>query len=132
MKSDQLPEGIPEEELIRIYVTAARANLSTMTEALERLSSENSFPDLATLHRLSHNLKGSSRQFGFQEPAGVACGMEAFAAQVLQGDGSVTEEDRGLLREAIACLAEMVGQIEEDRPNADPSALCRRLQKRDR
>jgi chemotaxis protein histidine kinase CheA len=127
MKSEQLPEGIPTEDLIRIYASAARSNLSAMNEALDHLGSGSPFPELSTVHRLSHNLKGSSDQFGFQEPAVLAGSIEAFAARALEGGNALPEEDCRLLRQAIENLAEMITLIETDQPLPDPSALSERL-----
>ena len=128
MKLDQLPEGIPEEELLQIFIQAARSNIEAMAAALEEKTSAGAFPDLATLHRVSHNLKGSAYQFGFQELAELALQVEQLAFRLLSSGASLHEDVRAILREAMNEMNAMVEEIVRGEPIHTAKDCCRRLQ----
>jgi len=130
MRLDQLPEGVPEGELVEIFVEASKANIAQMRAALEALGAGPSFPDLATLHRVSHNMKGSSYQFGFPAAGDVAYAMERMTSRMLQQGGSVRGADRSLLLEAVGEIERLLGEIAAGGPLHDTADLCRRLTER--
>lgn len=130
MLRDQLPDEIPTEELLRIYLTTGRENLTVMSEAVQSLGLGANDTSLAVLQRLSHNMKGSSYQFGFPEPGHVAAGIELLIAQLLQTARPLLKEDLSTLAEGLACLKNLLESLEKGAPLGDSSAVCARLQAR--
>ncbi len=126
MRSDQLPDDLPLGELLTIYLRSSRDSLDRIEGALAGEC------DLALVLRLSHNLKGSSLQFGFLETGEVGRAMEDLAGRLLRKAGAPSAEDIAAFQEAVRLVRESLRSIEEDTPPPDRTRICRLLEERGR
>jgi len=79
MDPARLPDNIPEAFLLDLFVRSARQTLDRLCEAMQRLAVHPGEPGAREIVRLCHNLKGSSRQMGFDDLGSMAAEMEALA-----------------------------------------------------
>ncbi len=128
IRSDRLPEDVPPDELIALYLRSSRANLDLIEQGLQGHEG----PDLEVLQRLSHSLKGSSLQFGFPEPSDLGAAMEALATALRQPAHRFEIEDAGVFSEAIRAFRDLLDALALDRPAPDVEAIRARLEERSR
>ena len=83
MDPARLPEGIPEQFLLDLFVRSGGTRCGGGRSA-RRWAETGSEAELADVRRLAHNLKGSSFQLGFDEVAHLASALELFAGELLR------------------------------------------------
>ncbi len=108
MNPDLLPEGA-DEELLKIYKDSARKTVEQLSRAADAAGPDELRQHLSLLHRLAHNLKGSSCQFGFVEIGKLAQALEQLAARLERAERAPEEDEIRALKAAVAALR---GQIE--------------------
>jgi chemotaxis protein histidine kinase CheA len=129
---DLLPEGFSGEELMGIYLGSACDMIDQMARCVERGLPQDFAPHIPLVHRLAHNLKGSSCQFGFTETGRVARAMEALAAHLQRGSRAPEPLDLQVLAAAVAVLREHLRDLAHGVSPAGTGELCRRLEERAR
>jgi hypothetical protein len=130
MLPDQLPEDIPAEELMRVFVGATTISLEKIAEAYRSIEKGDSQLGVPLLRRLSHNLKGSSYQFGFTELGVVSSHLEALTENLLGRLERISSEDHTALAAGVECLHRLFHSLATGEPPPDSGPVCRMLESR--
>jgi len=116
MDPARVPEGIPVEYLLEVYWRSARSGLARLRQLLEGLPESPNEAGLAEVRRLAHNLKGSSRQLGFDPLGRRAAAVEHRADALLRrapAEGISPAACRRLAR-SVASLAECLEETAKE------------------
>lgn len=132
MRADQLPEDVSFEQLHQIYRDTVRESLQRMEGALQAQAPAGSELGLALIHRLSHNLKGSSLQFGIAPIAAVAGAVEALASALLRSQAAPDEQELSSLAAALDFLSRQVDLLDQGLPLEDAGPFLARFHGRSR
>lgn len=129
MDPARLPENIPEAVLLDLFVQAVRQTLDRLREAMGRLAVHPGEPGAREVVRLCHNLKGSSRQMGFDDLGLMAAEMEAVACRFDLAGGADPSRWRQELEAAEERFRAYVDALESSSPTPDLAAITDRLRK---
>jgi chemotaxis protein histidine kinase CheA len=127
MDPARLPEGIPEQFLLDLYVRSGRDTVVRMREAIRHWTQDGSEADLADARRMAHNLKGSSCQLGFEGVARFAGALELYVTGLLRRRRAGEPEEVGLLEAAADLAMSVLDAIERTAAIPDLEGITTRL-----
>jgi chemotaxis protein histidine kinase CheA len=128
MDPARLPEGIPEQFLLDLFVRSGRDTLQRMREALRHWTDVGNEAQLADLRRLAHNLKGASLQLGFEDVARLASALERFTSRLLSCRRPGNPEELALMEAGADLAAAALDAVAAAAPIPDLTALTERLE----
>jgi chemotaxis protein histidine kinase CheA len=128
MDPAQLPEGIPEQVLLDLYVRSGGETLRRMREALAHWAESGSEAGLADVRRLAHNLKGASLQLGFSEVARLTSALERFAAELLRRRRGGDPEEVALLKSGVDTAASALDAVAKGEGMPDLEGITKLLE----
>ena len=114
-------------EMREIFVEEAREVVSDAQAAVERLmAAPDNLPDMTTVRRAFHTLKGSSRMIGLRDFGEAAWSCEQLYNARLASEARLDAPLRGLTAEALAYLGDWVEAIAAGTPAGHESAAVSR------
>jgi chemotaxis protein histidine kinase CheA len=128
MDPARLPEGIPEQLLLDLYVRSGGDTLQRMREALRNWAETGSEAGLADVRRLAHNLKGASLQLGFDDVARLTGALERFAGELLRRRRPGDPAELALIEAAADLAASVFAAIAAAAPIPDLTGVTERLE----
>jgi chemotaxis protein histidine kinase CheA len=128
MDPARLPEGIPEQLLLDLFVRSGRDTLRRLREALRQWAEVGSEAGLADVRRLAHNLKGASLQLGFDDVGRLTSALERFAGELLRRRRPGHPEELALMEAAADLAAAVLDAIAADAPTPDLTGMTERLE----
>jgi HPt (histidine-containing phosphotransfer) domain-containing protein len=128
MNTNRLPDDVPIEEVLAVYLDSARSALRQIRQGLDVPRKEDIAPSLPLIHRLAHNLKGASLQLGLPEIGDLAQAVERLSGHLQLR--KIEREDHDLLKDAAERLWEQVKELASGGRVADWNGLCRRMEAR--
>jgi chemotaxis protein histidine kinase CheA len=128
MNPARLPEGIPEQFLLELFVRSGGDGLRRMRQALGRWSETGSEAELVDVGRLAHNLKGSSCQLGFDEVAHLAGALELYTGELQRRRRPGDAEELALIETAISLAINALDAIATAAPIPDLAGVTERLE----
>lgn len=128
MDPARLPEGIPEQFLLDLYVRSGRDTVARMREALRHWTQTGSEADLADARRMAHNLKGSSCQLGFDDVAHFAGALELYVGGLLRRRRAGDPGELALLDAAADLAISVLDAIEKTAAIPDLEDITGRLE----
>ncbi|MFM7506259.1 MAG: Hpt domain-containing protein, partial [Rubrivivax sp.] len=116
-----------DAEMREIFVEEAREVVAEARAAVERLAATpDNLPDMTTVRRAFHTLKGSSRMIGLKDFGEAAWSCEQLFNARLATDPRMDEPLRELSAEALAYLGDWVEAIAGGAPRGHESAAVAR------
>jgi len=117
------PETI-DQELLVIFLEEAHGVLESLGASLAASHAQPaSTPELTTIRRNFHTLKGSGRMVGLMRLGEAAWAVEQVMNLWLQEERSATPELLELIEQARRLFADWVAQLENNEPQPEPEAL---------
>ncbi|MFN9745477.1 MAG: Hpt domain-containing protein [Betaproteobacteria bacterium] len=112
-----------DAEMREVFVEEAREVVTEARAAVERLAADpDNLPDMTTVRRAFHTLKGSSRMIGLKDFGEAAWSCEQLFNARLATDPRMDEPLRELSAEALAYLGDWVDAIAGGTPRGHESA----------
>ncbi len=128
MDPARLPEGIPEQFLLDLFIRSGGETVARMRVALQEWTGTGSETALADVRRYAHNLKGASLQLGFDEVARLTSGLERCVSSLLRQQRPGRPEELELLAAAVESAAAALEALASANPLPDLKAVTERLE----
>jgi len=117
------PETI-DQELLVIFLEEAHGVLETLAASVAAARTQPaSTPELTTIRRSFHTLKGSGRMVGLMRLGEAAWAVEQVMNLWLQEERSATPELLELIEQAQRLFADWIARLENNEPQPEPDAL---------
>jgi len=128
MDPARLPEGVPADVLLGVYLRSGHDTLDRLAEAVHRAREAGGEAALAEVRRLSHNFKGASCQLGFDEVGRLAAALEQYSAECLRGGRFPDLQGFERMERAVQGLQAGLRSIEEGTSAPDLSDVAKAIE----